>query len=132
MEQKSFAEVMKKFREIQFHEDFDLIVAIANGGIIPAAILNQRMNIPVELLHIHLRDEKQQPLYDEPKLLSPASFNYKGKRILLVDDRVSTGSTLQFAKALLEEAAMVKTFAVNGHADYHLYDESCFRFPWLL
>ena len=31
MRTKSFEEVLERFREIEFHETFDLIVAIANG-----------------------------------------------------------------------------------------------------
>ena len=29
-------EVLERFRTIEFHDDFDMIVAIANGGIVPA------------------------------------------------------------------------------------------------
>ncbi|MDR1517217.1 MAG: phosphoribosyltransferase [Dysgonamonadaceae bacterium] len=129
---KSFEEVLKRFREIEFRESFDLIVAIANGGIVPAAILNQRLNIDFQLLKINLRDTNQQPKYDKPKLISPIDFDFKGKSILLVEDRVKTGSTLRFATELLQGAAQIKTFAVNGAADYSLYDEACFCFPWIL
>jgi xanthine phosphoribosyltransferase len=52
MNTKSFEAVMQRFREIEFHETFDMIVAIANGGIIPAAILNQRLNTEIQLLKI--------------------------------------------------------------------------------
>ena len=130
---KSFDEVAERFRNIQFNEEFDLIVAIANGGIIPAAILNYRLGLTIQLLKINLRDQEQRPLYDKPRLLSPIDFDIKGKRILLVEDRVKTGATLNYAKQLLsEEARLVKTFAVNGKADYSLYDESCFCFPWII
>ena len=33
---KTMEEVLERFRTIEFHEDFDMIVAIANGGIVPA------------------------------------------------------------------------------------------------
>lgn len=129
---KSFEEVMQRFREITFHETFDMIVAIANGGIIPAAIINQRLNIAIQLLKINLRDTDQQPRYDSPKLVSPIDFDYKDKSILLVEDRIKTGATVQYAIDLLHGARQIKTFAVNGKADYSLYDESCFRFPWIM
>lgn len=131
-EAKSFEEVMQRFREIQFLETFDMIVAIANGGIIPAAIINQRLNIDIQLLKINLRDQDQKPKYDSPKLVSPIDFDYSDKTILLVEDRVKTGATVQFAIDLLHGARQIKTFAVNGKADYALYDESCFRFPWII
>ena len=44
---------------------------------------------------------------------------------------MKTGATLEYARQLLNEAAIVKTLAVNGKADYSLFDEACFIFPWL-
>ncbi len=130
---KSFAEVLERFRTVAIDEPFDLIVAIANGGLVPAGILAQRLgNVEVRLLRINLRDEHQRPRFDAPKLLSPVDFEFEGRRILLVDDRVKSGSTIRLAKELLSGAAVVRTFAVNGDADYALYNEPCFKFPWIL
>ncbi len=86
----------------------------------------------MQLLRINLRDEHQQPRWDAPKLLAPIDFEFAGKRILLVDDRIKSGSTVRLARELLADAALVRTFAVNGTADYALYDEACFRFPWII
>ena len=122
---------MQRFREITFQEQFDMIVAIANGGIIPAAILNQRLNLRMELLRINLRDPSQKPLFERPQLVSPIDFDIKGKTILLVEDRIKTGATINFAIDLLYDAREIKTIAVNGKADYALYDEECFKFPWI-
>ena len=132
MNSKGFNEVLQRFREIEIPETFDMIVAIANGGIIPAAILTQRLNLEVQLLKINLRDVHQKPKYDSPKLLAPIDFDFRDKSILLVEDRIKTGATVKYAIELLKEARKIKTFAVNGTADYALYDESCFKFPWIL
>ena len=132
MNRKSFEEVLQRFREIEFNESFDMIVAIANGGIIPAAILKQRLNREKYLLKINLRDPIQQPKYDTPRLVSPIDFDFHDKRILLVEDRIKTGATVKFAIDLLQGAREVKTFAVNGNADYALYNEACFKFPWIV
>lgn len=129
---KTMNEVLERFRSIAFEEEFDFIVAIANGGIIPAVIINQRLQKEIHLLKINLRDEYQHPKYEHPKLLEPINFDFKGKNILLVDDRIKTGSTIQFAQELMSEASRIKTFAVNGNADYTLFDEACFKFPWIL
>lgn len=129
---KTFNEVMERFRTITFHDEFDMIVAIANGGIVPAAIINQRLQKEIHMLKINLRDENQHPKYDMPQLIAPIDFDFKGKRILLVDDRIKTGSTIKLACELMKEAEIIKTFAVNGNADYALYNESCFRFPWII
>lgn len=132
MMNKSFDEVLQRFREIQIPESFDMIVAIANGGTIPAAILSQRLNLEVHLLKINLRAPNQTPIYDRPKLLAPIGFDYHGKSILLVEDRVKTGATMNYAVELLSGAEKIRTFAVNGKADYALYDEACFKFPWII
>lgn len=129
---KSFDEVLQRFRDIEFQETFDLIVAIANGGVIPAAIINQRLDLDIELLKINLRDPYQVPRFDSPKLVSPIDFEFKNKTILLVEDRIKTGATVNFAIKLLEGAKQIKTFAVNGDADYSLYNEQCFKFPWII
>ena len=129
---KTFDEVLDRIREIEFIDTFDMVVAIANGGIIPAAMVNQKLGCEFHLLKLNLRDAMQNKLYDKPKLLADIDFDYTGKCILLVDDRVKTGTTLQFAKELLSDAALIKTLAVNGNADYCLYNESCFRFPWIV
>ncbi|MDR0414775.1 MAG: phosphoribosyltransferase domain-containing protein [Prevotellaceae bacterium] len=132
MQTKTFNEALEKFKAIAFAEKFDMLVAIANGGVIPAAILNQRLDVELRLLRINLRDSCQRPKFDAPKLLSPVDFEFKGRTILVVDDRVKTGATLKLATTLLQGAALVKTFAVNGTADYALYDEACFKFPWII
>ncbi|MDR2627694.1 MAG: phosphoribosyltransferase domain-containing protein [Dysgonamonadaceae bacterium] len=128
---KTFEDVMERFRAVSFAETFDMVVAIANGGIIPAALLNQRLNVEFQLLKINLRDSNQQAKYDRPQLMEPVGFDFRGKVILLVEDRVKTGASLRFAYDLLKGAQMIKTFAVNGEADYSLYNEACFKFPWI-
>jgi xanthine phosphoribosyltransferase len=130
MENKSWNDIAERIRSIHFNEQFDFIVAIANGGIIPAALLNQQFGFDIQLLKLNLRDAQQNKLYDKPKLLEPINFDFEGKTILLVDDRIKTGTTIVYAKELLVKAAVIKTFAVNGDADYCLYNESCFRVPW--
>ena len=132
METKPLDEIKNKINSIHFTEKFDMIVAIANGGIIPAAMLNQILLVPVELLKLSFRDNRQQPMFDKPQLVGKIDFDIAGKTILLVEDRVKTGATLHYAKELLSGAALVKTFVVNGKADYALYDENCFTFPWLM
>ncbi len=129
---KTFEEIMERFRSIVFRDEFDIIVAIANGGVVPAAIINQRLEKEIFLLKINLRDQYQKPKFDKPQLLAPIDFEYKGKNILLVEDRIKTGSTIKLACELLKEANLIKTFAVNGKADYSLYNEECFKFPWII
>jgi len=132
METKSWNDISERIRTIHFNEQFDFIIAIANGGIIPAALLNQHFGFDIQLLKLNLRDAQQNKLYDTPKLLEEIKFEFEGKSILLVDDRIKTGTTIVYAKLLLTKAGLIKTFAVNGNADYCLYNEPCFRVPWLV
>lgn len=132
MNTRTFAEIMERFAQIEISESFDMIVAIANGGLVPAGILNQRLHLEVKVLRINFKDENQRPRYESPKLLQPVDFDFKGKKILLVDDRIKSGSTIVVAREILKDAKEIKTFAVNGKADYALFNESCFRFPWMV
>ena len=130
----SFDKIKQLLTEFEFPEKFDTMVAVANGGIIPAAMLNQRLGLDFHIIKVSLRDKDQKPLYDKPRLVEEFCFDPAGKKILLVEDRVKTGASLKYAKKLLLEsgAASVKTFAVNGPADYPLLDIPCFRFPWIV
>jgi uncharacterized protein len=132
MNSKTIDEILQKIKDVEFREDFDTIVAIARGGIFPAALLQQKLMIDFEILWLNFRDDKQQPQYDEPVLLKPVNFEYMNKKILLVDDRSRTGKTFVKGKALLNGAALIRTLVVNGKADYPLFDEECFTFPWKL
>ena len=71
---KTMEEVLERFRTIEFHDDFDMIVAIANGGIVPAGIINQRLQKEVHLLRINLSDEYQHPKYDAPAIAGSCRF----------------------------------------------------------
>lgn len=64
MSAKSLEEVIEKISRIDINEPFDMIVAIANGGIIPAALINQRLNLDIYLLKLNLRDKYQHQISD--------------------------------------------------------------------
>ena len=130
MENKSIEEILSRLWGIQFKESFDAVVGIANGGVVPAALLSERLRLPLEILRINWRGVDNVPCREKPELLRTPDFEIKGKHLLIVDDRVKTGATFSRAKEILKGAALIRSFAVNGPADYFLYDESCFRMPW--
>lgn len=130
MERKPLADVLRRIEEIRFDEAFDLVVAVLEGGREPARLVAARLGLAVAELRVNFRDEKHRPRHEAPVLLEPPGFDPRGKRVLVVDDRSRTGSTLALAREVLKDAALVRTLAVNGKADYSLFDEPCFVFPW--
>lgn len=127
---KDMGDILNRLGQIQFSPELNLIVGIANGGIVPAYLLHTYLNLPVEFVWITFRDETHRPKTTAPLQTRPLNFNPEGKNILLVDDRSNTGATLRLAAELLKEAAGISTLVINGEADYSLFDEGCFALPW--
>jgi xanthine phosphoribosyltransferase len=130
MEKKSWKQIENRLDKIVFQEKFDLVVAIARGGVIPGFLVSKKIKKDLELIWLRFRDDENKPAFNRPKLIKKLSFNFKGKKILLVDDISRTGTTFKTAVKHLRGARSIKTFAINGQADYHLYDQECFKFPW--
>lgn len=130
VETKPLADVLRRIEEVRFEETFDLVVAVLHGGLEPARLVAERLGLPVAGLHVGFRDERHRPRFEAPVLLEPPGFDPRGRTILVVDDRSRTGSTLALAREVLRDASLVRTLAVNGKADYSLFDERCFVFPW--
>jgi xanthine phosphoribosyltransferase len=126
----SFSQIIAKIQSSSFPQELDLVVGITNGGIVPGYLLSQYLKIPLVLLAIKFKDENKNPLWDKPKLIESITFSFQNKRLLLVDDRSKTGSTLQFAKEQLTAAKEITTCVVNGRADISLFDQECFPMPW--
>ncbi|MDR3227988.1 MAG: phosphoribosyltransferase domain-containing protein [Puniceicoccales bacterium] len=126
----SFDALLRRLRNLQFAEHFDMVVAIANGGLIPAALLREHLDIEMNVLRVNWRDTDNTPKGPQPVLLREPDFAFAGKKIILADDRIKTGVTVAFAKKLLSAAALIRTFAINGDADYAIWNESCFPMPW--
>jgi len=128
MEKISFNKIISKIKKIKF-DKFDIVIGIAKGGIIPAIILSDMLNLKFDILWLEYRDEKNKIKYKEPRLLKKI-HKYKNKKILLVDDVIRSNATIRKAKKLLK-GNKVKTFAINGKADYYLFNtKKCMKLPW--
>jgi len=129
MLEKTWNEFFARLDEIEF-ESFDFIVAIARGGIIPAAFIQQKLNIPMKIININYRDDSHSPQYEDAKLLEEKEFGWKNKKILLVDDVSRTGATLKKAEEYLR-GNEIKTCLMNGPGDYRFFEsEDCIKMPW--
>jgi uncharacterized protein len=86
----------------------DVVVAISRGGLIPARILadllevRQLATIHIEF-YIGLGETKEQPTLKQGLVLTLA-----GKRVLLVDDIADTGKSLQYAIGYLQEQGSIE------------------------
>jgi xanthine phosphoribosyltransferase len=128
---KTLNDILFKIREMHF-PPIDAVIGIARGGIIPAALVAEHLNREIDFIWINRRNEKHEIVRNEPLVYRLPQVELKGKNILLVEDRVKSGISLDRAKKELEKLlpAHIYTFAVNGKADICLYNESCFPFPW--
>ncbi len=136
----------------QFHRDsralawrltslgpFDAIVAIARGGLVPAAIVSRELNIRVvECVAVKSYDHQNQGKVDILKSLSKdiLAMDKASKKVLIVDDLVDTGATARAVREMLPNAHfatvyakplgndVVDTFVTEVSQDTWIY------FPW--
>lgn len=126
----SYLEIAESISKFPFPE-IDLVVGIAEGGLVPAALAAYRTGVELKVIKINYRDENNSPRYEEPQLFSQAPSDLNGKTILLVDDVSVTGKTLDRAKSLLPGCNII-TFALKGKADLVLFNgiKDCVNWPW--
>ena len=72
----------------------DYVVGLTRGGLVPANLISQYLEIPMETLKVQLRDDNSQPESN----LWMAEDAYDGKNILIVDDINDSGATLNWIK----------------------------------
>jgi len=126
----SFKQITERLRQLDLPE-IDLVIGIGSGGVPPATFVAFYLNADLEVMTLNYRDEKNNPRYDEPKVLYQPLWNLEGKRILLVDDVSVSGKTMNAALELLK-GFDVKTLAMKGKADFVLFPEikDCVKWPW--
>ncbi|MBE7732041.1 xanthine phosphoribosyltransferase [Devosia faecipullorum] len=136
----------------QFHRDsralawrltglgpFDAVVAIARGGLVPAAIVARELNIrTVETVAVKSYDHQNQSGIKVLKEITPEILELakNGGKVLIVDDLVDTGNTARVVREMLPGAhfatvyakpkgrEMVDTFITEVSQDTWIF------FPW--
>ncbi len=126
----SFKEISHRLKQMELPE-IDVVIGIGSGGIPPATFVAFHLNAELLVMTLNYRDEKNNPRFDEPKVLFQPEWNLQGKKILLVDDVSVSGKTMETARNQLKEYT-VKTLAMKGKADYVLFPEikDCVKWPW--
>ena len=87
-------QVQEILRQMQRDEWLpDYVIGLTRGGLVPANMISQYLDIPMHTLKVNLRDH----VYEESKAwMSEDALT--GTRILIVDDINDTGATLNWIK----------------------------------
>ena len=84
------------------HQNYDAIIGVQRGGLIPAVLLSHKLNMPMHTIQFSLRDLKQVGHIDLPK---------KG-RYLVVDDINDTGETFSQLQDKFNQDGLTVKYAV--------------------
>jgi xanthine phosphoribosyltransferase len=123
-------------KKLPQRESWTGIVAIARGGLVPAAIVAREMNIrTIDVLCVALYEDR---IKETPRvLMSPdAAIATRGKGWLVIDDLVDTGETLKIARELLPEAHFATVYGKPAGIPMvdtciHRVEQTCWIvFPW--
>ena len=127
----SFSSISQRLKSFVF-PDFDVVVGIARGGVVPASLIAHQHGKPFNLLQVNYRDDANNPRHEAPVLLQDIIPEIpKNQKILLVDDVSVSGKTMDFARQFFPEN-IVTTFALKGKADLVLFTDirTCVHWPW--
>lgn len=78
---------------------FDLVIGIARGGIPVAMVVADRMGIRIDFVNVKSYTDVGERV--KPQILTTITEDIRGKRVLLVDDLVDRGDTMDTVTAYL-------------------------------
>lgn len=84
----------------------DYVVGLTRGGLVPANLISQYLECPMETLKVSLRDSNSQPESNLWMAEDAFGYNAKEKNILIVDDINDSGATLNYIKQDWESSCM--------------------------
>ncbi len=110
---------------------FNLVVGIAEGGVVPASLLANKLKCDLEIIRINYRNEDNSIRHKDPAIFKKTKLSGDRKNILIVDDVSVSGKTMDAARELFNGHS-VKTLVFKGKADFVLFPEidSCVNWPW--
>ncbi|MEA2632217.1 MAG: uncharacterized protein QOE66_2436 [Chloroflexota bacterium] len=94
-------------------EQFDLLLAITRGGLVPAGMLAYRLRIRnILVAAVEFYDDHGQPGPHPTFLQFPADPLLRGQRILVVDEVWDSGTTIHAVTERIRQAGGIPTTAV--------------------
>ncbi len=115
-----FQQIVAKLAAWKFPEGIDGVVAIASEGIVPGALVAQRLGVGLKTITISYRNEINEPQFAQPKVLSGIPGLGGWRRVLLVDDVYVSGKSWNAARDHLPSSVDVLPFVLKGEVDFAL------------
>ncbi|MBL9189115.1 MAG: phosphoribosyltransferase [Opitutaceae bacterium] len=127
-----FSDITARLARWEFPAGIDGVVGIASGGVVPAALVAQRLGVGLKVIALNYRDEANEPRFAAPRLLSTVPDLGSWRRVLLVDDVYVSGRSWRAARDLLPRDVEVLPFVLKGKADFALIRDidGCVQWPW--
>ena len=116
--------------------DAELVVGIANAGVVPGAVVAAILDLPFHSLIVSRR-YRADTVRETPAIFGAAPTEVRDRRVLIVDETCDSGATLRLAVAALINAGAgeVRTAVSFKTGDYRpdyfaLETESTIVLPW--
>jgi uncharacterized protein len=128
----AFSDITARLARWEFPAGIDGVVGIATGGVVPAALVAQRLGVDLKVIALNYRDDANDPRFDAPKLISTVPDLGAWRRVLLVDDVYVSGKSWHAARALLPATTEVMPFVLKGKLEFALIRDidGCVSWPW--
>ena len=125
---KLLAQKLKEVRE------FDKIIAISRGGLLPAGIISYELDIRnTQAINISCYDGNRQR--EDEDIIIKADVGEVNEKTLIIDDLSDTGKTFQLVRQMFPKAYLASVYAKPTGARYvDLYGmaipDKWLVFPW--